>query len=75
MNTSNLIAEGFFSKLFKKIKDKKLIKKLQKDKKLNKYLNDLNSNRESFEDELNGYLKAAGEKPIKLNRYSLMDFI
>jgi len=75
MNKSNLIAEGFFSKLFKKIKDKKLFKKLTKDKKLNKYLSDLNKTTQSFEDELNGYLKAAGEKSIKLDKYTLKDFI
>ena len=75
MNKSNLIAEGFFSKLIKKIKDRKTIKKLKSDKKLNKDLNDLNKYSKSLEDRVNGYLKAAGEKPIKLDKYTLRDFI
>ena len=48
---------------------------IKKDKKLNKHLSDLNKTTQSFEDDLNGYLKAAGEKPIKLDKYTLKDFI
>ena len=33
MNTSTLVAEGFFSKLFKKIKDRKTFNKIKKDNK------------------------------------------
>ena len=39
------------------------------------YLGDLNKTTQSFENDLNGYLKAAGEKPIKLDKYTLRDFI
>ena len=75
MNKSNLINERFFDKLIKKIKDKSIVKKLKKDKKLNTHLSNLNKTTQSFEDELNGYLKSAGEKPIKLDKYTLKDFI
>tara|TARA_R110000824_G_scaffold294652_4_gene483039 strand:- start:4659 stop:4907 length:249 start_codon:yes stop_codon:yes gene_type:complete len=75
MNTSTLVAEGFFSKLFKKIKDRKTFNKIKKDKEVNKHLNSLNKRTQSMEDRLNKYLKAAGEKPIKLDAYTLKDFL
>ncbi len=76
MNTTNLIAEGFFSKLFKKIKDRKVLKKIKKDKEVNKYLSNLNKGTKRLEDRLNGYLKDAGLKPdVKLDKYNLKDFI
>ena len=76
MNKSNLIAEGFFSKLFKKIKDKRLQKTIKKDKKFNKHLDNLNKGTKNLEDLMNGYLKDAGLKPnIKLDTYTLKDFL
>ncbi len=75
MSNSNLIAEGFFSKLFKKVKDKKLFKKLKKDKELNSHIDTMNKTTQSLEDDLNDALRAAGEKPIKLDKFSIRDFI
>ena len=75
MNQSNLIAEGFFSKLIKQIKDRKTFKKIKSDKKLNKNIDDLNKSTKSLEDRVNGYLRDAGQEPIKLAKFSIMDFI
>lgn len=78
MDNKNILSEGFFSKLFNllKIKDDDVIDKVKKDKKVKKSLNNLNKNREDLENMLNSYLKDAGLKPdVKLNRYSLKDFI
>jgi len=74
MNKSNLIAEGFFSKLFKAIKDNNVKKNIKKDKELNKHLKSLNKRTQSMEDRVNKYLKAAGKKTIKLDTYTLKDF-
>ena len=75
MNKSNIIAEGFFSKLFKKIKNKKVLKNIKKDKEVTKHLNNLNKGTKKLEDRLNGYLKDAGLKPdVKLDKYNLKDF-
>tara|TARA_B100000287_G_scaffold257394_1_gene241969 strand:+ start:615 stop:863 length:249 start_codon:yes stop_codon:yes gene_type:complete len=74
MDNENIIAEGFFSKLFKAIKDNNVKKKIKKDKELNKHIKSLNKRTQSLEDRLNGYLKAAGKKPIKLDTYTLKDF-
>ena len=75
MNQSNLIAEGFFSKLIKQIKDRKTFKKIKSDKKLNKNIDDLNKSTKSLEDRVNGYLRDAGQEPIKLAKFSIKDFI
>ncbi len=75
MNQSNLIAEGFFSKLIKQIKDRKTFKKIKSDKKLNKNIDDLNKSTKSLEDRVNGYLRDAGQEPIKLAKFSIRDFI
>ena len=73
MNQSNLIAEGFFSKLIKQIKDRKTFKKIKSDKKLNKNIDDLNKSTKSLEDRVNGYLRDAGQEPIKLAKFSIRD--
>ena len=70
-----LIAEGFFSKLIKQIKDRKTFKKIKSDKKLNKNIDDLNKSTKSLEDRVNGYLRDAGQEPIKLAKFSIRDFI
>ncbi len=76
MNKSNIIAEGFFSKLFKKIKDRKLQKKIKNDRKVNNHLNKLNQSTQNLEDLLNSYLKDAGLKPdAKLSKFTLKDFL
>jgi hypothetical protein len=76
MNQATLIAEGFFSKLFKKIKDKKFQKTVKKDKEFNKHLKDLNKGTETLENHLNKMLKDAGLKPnVKLDTYTLKDFL
>ena len=75
MNQSNLIAEGFFSKLIKQIKDRKTFKKIKSDKKLNKNIDDLNKSTKNLEDRVNGYLRDAGQEPIKLAKFSIRDFI
>ena len=75
MNQSNLIAEGFFSKLLKFIKDKNVVNKLKKDKQLNKDLSTLNKLSKDTEDRLNKDLISLGKKPIKLSKFSIKDFI
>jgi len=69
MNQSNLIAEGFFSKLLKLIKDKNVVNKLKKDKVLTKDLNNLNKLTKDTEDRINKDLLSLGKKPIKLSRF------
>ncbi len=75
MNQSNLIAEGFFSKLLKLIKDKNVVNKLKKDKVLTKDLNNLNKLTKDTEDRINKDLLSLGKKPIKLSKFSIKDFI
>ena len=75
MNKTNLIAEGFFSKLLNLIKDKKLVSKLKKDKTLNKDLKQLNKLTQNTEDRINKDLLSLGKKPIKLSKFSIKDFI
>jgi len=74
MDNKNILAEGFFSKLFKAIKDNNVKKNIKKDKELNKHLKSLNKRTQSMEDRVNKYLKAAGKKTIKLDTYTLKDF-
>ena len=74
MDNKNILAEGFFSKLFKIVKDTDVKKKIEKDKDLKKDIKSLNKRTQSLEDRLNGYLKAAGKKPIKLDKYTVKDF-
>jgi len=75
MNQSNLIAEGFFSKLLKLIKDKNIVNKLKKDKVLTKDLNNLNKLTQDTEDRINKDLQSLGKKPIKLSKFTIKDFI
>ena len=75
MNKTNLIAEGFFSKLIKMVKDRKFLKTIEKDKKINKSLKNLNKSTNELEKHLNSMLKDAGLKPISLNKYELKDFV
>lgn len=75
MNHLNLITEGFFEKLLKIIKDKKLVSKLKKDKNLNKDLSNLNKLTQDTEDRINKDLLSLGKKPIKLSKFTIKDFI
>ena len=75
MNKTNLIAEGFFSKLIKMVKDRKFLKTIEKDKKINKSLKNLNKSTNELEKHLNYMLKDAGLKPVSLNKYELKDFV
>tara|TARA_Y100000361_G_C11122002_1_gene323769 strand:+ start:18 stop:269 length:252 start_codon:yes stop_codon:yes gene_type:complete len=76
MNHLNLITEGFFEKLLKIIKDKKLVNKLKKDKVITKNLKSLNQINKDTEDRINKDLIALGKKPnFKLSRFSIKDFI
>jgi hypothetical protein len=76
MNKESILTEGFFDKIKKYFKDKKIRKKVANDPKVKSKLKDLNSSQQSLEDLLNGYLKDAGEKPdVKLSKYKAKDFI
>ena len=70
---AHLLSEGFFTKLFKKfnIKDRKTQEKIKREKKLVGAVKDLNKSTKSMED----YLKrVTGNKKIKLQRFSPLDF-
>ena len=77
MNKNNLLTEGFFDKLFKKlgIKDKEEQNKIKSDKKLDSAIKNLNTSREEFEDWFNELRKRRGEPPMKKKRYKITDFI
>ena len=70
---ANLLSEGFFERLFRKfsIKDKSTQQKIKKDKKLGGAVKDLNRATKSMEDYLK---KATGNKKIKLQKFSPLDF-
>ena len=72
-DSAHLISEGWFDKLFRKfkIKDKSLQSKIKKDKKLGGAVKDLNRATKSMEDYLK---KATGNKKIKLQKFSPLDF-
>ncbi len=72
MNKENILAEGFFSKLFKVLSlSKSDENKLKKSKKIRKSLFDLNNAQSNLEKSLEDL---TGDK-VSLNRYSLKDFI
>tara|TARA_Y100001938_G_scaffold102083_1_gene139414 strand:+ start:1087 stop:1341 length:255 start_codon:yes stop_codon:yes gene_type:complete len=76
MNRDNLLSEGFFDKLKKFIKDKRVLKKVQNDPKVKNNLNKLNSSQKDFEKYLNKLLKDAGLEPnVKLSKFDVKDFI
>ena len=70
MNKESILTEGFFDKIQKYFKDKKIRKKVANDPKVKSKLKDLNSSQQSLEDLLNGYLK-----DVKLSKYKAKDFI
>jgi len=72
MNRTNILSEGFFSKLFKafNIKDKSLQTKIKKDKKFLASVRDLNGAVKDMEQQL---YKDTGKK-IKLQKFSIVDF-
>lgn len=73
MDRQNLIAEGFFSNLFKIFKQ---YPELKKNRKIQRDIRDLNKNVDSLEQMMNAELKKFGSnKKIKLNPYKLTDFI
>ena len=77
MNQSNLITEGFFSKLRKVLGlSSKEEKTLKKNKKFMKSFKDLNSSVVNLEKMMNDEMKNYGSsKKIKLNQFKLSDFI
>ena len=76
MNRDNLLSEGFFDKLKKFIKDKRVLKKVQNDPKVKNNLNKLNSSQKDLENYLNKLLKDAGlEQNVKLSKFDAKDFI
>ena len=77
MNKSNLITEGFFSKLRKVLGlSSKEEKTLKKNKKFMKSFKDLNSSVVNLEKMMNDEMKNYGSsKKIKLNQFKLSDFI
>ena len=77
MNQSNLIAEGFFSKLRKVLGlSSKEEKTLKKNKNFMKSFKDLNSSVVNLEKMMNDEMKTYGsKKKIKLNQFKLSDFI
>ena len=76
MNRDNLLSEGFFDKLKKFIKDKKVLKKVQNDPKVKSSLNKLNISQKNLENYLNKLLKDAGlEQNVKLSKFDAKDFI
>ena len=76
MNRDILICEGFFDKLKKFIKDKRVLKKVQNDPKVKNNLNKLNSSQKDLENYLNKLLKDVGLEPnVKLSKFDVKDFI
>ena len=77
MNKNNLINEGFFEKLFKKlgITDKSEQKDIKSDRKLDSAIKNLNKSQREFEDWFNKLRKRRGEQPMKPKKYTVDDFI
>ena len=72
MNSKNILSEGFFSKIFKMLKISKTQKdQIKKSKEIHKSIKDLNSAQSNLEDALEDYVG----KKVKLNRYTLKDFL
>ena len=72
MNRNNILVEGFFSKIAKILGLSSSEKsKLKKDKKITKSLKSLNNSQSELEKSLSDL---TGKK-VKLNRYSLKDFM
>ena len=72
MNKNNLITEGFFEKLFRKlgISDKEKQKRIKADKKLKSAVSDLNQSNKDVE----AWFKKQGID-LKLHNYSPSDFL
>ena len=77
MNQTNLITEGFFSKLAKMFSlSSKEEKTLKKNKKFMKSFKDINSSLSDLEKMMNKEMEIYGsKKKIKLNKFKLIDFI
>ena len=77
MNKNNILNEGFFDKLFRKlgIKDKAEQNKIKTDRKLSGAIKNLNRVQNDLEDWYNELRKRRGESSKKLRRYSVDDFI
>ena len=77
MNQTNLITEGFFSKLAKMFNlSSKEEKTLKKNKKFMKSFKDINSSLSDLEKMMNKEMEIYGsKKKIKLNKFKLIDFI
>ena len=72
MNKNNLITEGFFEKLFRKlgISDKEKQKRIKSDKKLKSTVDNLNQSNK----DLKAWFKKQGVD-LKLHNYSPSDFL
>ena len=77
MNKQNILTEGFFDKLFKKlgIKDKGEQRKIKSDRKLDSAVNNLNKSQKEFEDWFNELRKRRGEPPMKSKKWTVDDWI
>ena len=77
MNQTNLITEGFFSKLAKMFSlSSKEEKTLKKNKKFMKSFKDINSSLSELEKMMNKEMEIYGsKKKIKLDKFKLIDFI
>ena len=77
MNQTNLITEGFFSKLAKMFSlSSKEEKTLKKNKKFMKSFKEINSSLSNLEKMMNDEMKTYGsKKKIKLDKFKLTDFI
>jgi len=75
MDSSNLITEGFFSKIKKALglstKEEKILKR---NKPFMNSLKDLNKTVNELEYELNKVFQQYGKKPVKLTKYKISDF-
>ncbi len=75
MNPSNLITEGFFTKIKKALglstKDEKILKR---NKPFMNSLKDLNKSVSELEKSFNKELKRLGKDTVKLNKYKISDF-
>ena len=71
--SNNILSEGFFDKLFRmfNIRDKSLQKKIKKDKKLSYQVKNLNGATKDMEKTL----RDITGKKIKLQKFSVLDFI
>ena len=71
MKESNILNEGFFSKLFSFIKDSGVVKKAKHDRKLNSQLKKLNNSVTGLEQ----FFEKSYGVPLELEKFKLSDFV